>query len=934
MMNLSRLFSSILLVLTIISNSATLAHAAEADDAPHWAFVAPVRPETPPADGHWALNPIDHFILERLTEEGFEPSPAADRVTLLRRLSLDLIGLPPSIEEVDAFLADQRPNAYERQVERLLRSEHYGERWGKVWLDAACYADSDGYEKDKSRTVWFYRDWVIGALNRDLGYDRFIIEQVAGDLIAGASQSQKVATGFLRNSMINEEGGIDPEQFRMEAMFARMDAIGKGVLGLTIQCAQCHSHKYDPLSQEEYYRMFSFLNNDHEANITVYTADEQSRRADLYRQVGEIEAELRHRHSDWRKRMVTWEEALRNDQPKWTVVRPEVFLPSSGGSKYLPLQDGSFLAQGYAPTKHRLELNLRTDVESITAFRLELLKDPNLPRGGPGRSILGTGALTEFEVRAGPANAPETTEGIEIVSATADVEIPEGPLNPIYDDRKERKRFTGPIAFAIDGKEETAWSIDAGPGRRNKARKAVFVAKEPISHEGGTLLTFYLSQKHGGWNSDDNQNYNLGRIRLSITTHPNPMVDPLSKRGREILMIPPERRSSAQTNALFSEFRRSVPEWKEANDRIEALWSEHPEGVTQLVLDARETPRDTRVLRRGDFLKPGRAVDSGTPKFLHPLPKGAPPTRLTFAKWLVDRNSPTTARSIVNRVWQAYFGTGLVATSEDLGTQAEPPTHPELFDWLAVEFMDKGWRLKNLHRLIVTSATYRQSSRVTPERYKRDPFNRLLARGSRLRVDGELVRDIALRASGLLHPKVGGRSVYPPLPKFMLKPPVSYGPKVWHEETGPDRYRRALYTFRYRSIPYPALEAFDVPNGDFSCVRRTRSNTPLQALVTLNESQFVECAQALARRTVKHGGTLDKERLTYAFRCCVSRKPSKAESDALMVLLQRQKERFSKNANQAKELAATEEGDAAATIAAWTVVSRVLLNLDETITKE
>ncbi len=957
----------------------------------HWAFIAPARPAVPAVnDPQWIRNPIDAFVLARLQREGLRPAPAADRVTLLRRLSLDLIGLPPTIAEVDAFLADRSPEAYEKQVERLLASPHYGERWGRHWLDAARYADSDGYEKDKARQVWAYRDWVVNALNRDLPYDRFIIEQIAGDLLPPAIghrpsafgqqveppadsrqpiADSRIATGFLRNSMVNEEGGVDPEQFRMEAMFDRMDAIGKGVLGLTIQCAQCHNHKYDPLTQEDYYRLFAFLNNAHEANVPVYTPDEQRQRTEIFQQIREIEADLQHRHPDWRLKMEPWERDTRNaERATWQVVRPAVDDISTGGQKYLPQEDGSFLAQGYAPTKHKVKMTVRTYLPNVTAFRLELLTDPNLPLGGPGRSIKGTAALTEFEVEAAPADAPDKVAKVKIAKATADIDLPETPLDPIFDDKSKKQRVTGPVAFAIDGKAETAWGIDAGPGRRNQPRKAVFVADKPIAHEKGTILTFHLAQNHGGWNSDDNQNHNLGRFRLSISSAPDAAADPLPQRVRDILAIPTDKRTPAQIAAVFSCWRTTVPEWKEANARIEELWRKHPEGSSQLALQARETPRMTHLLERGDFLKPAKPVTPGVPAFLHPLPQGAEPDRLTFAKWLVDRSSPTTARSLINRVWQAYFGTGLVGTSEDLGSQSELPSHPELLDWLAVEFMEPElakseirtskseasskseernpkplpWSLKHVHRLIVTSSTYRQSSKVTPELLARDAQNRLLARGPRFRVEGEVVRDIALSASGLLNPELGGPSVFPPAPAFLFSPPASYGPKNWKESTGPDRYRRALYTFRFRSVPYPALQAFDVPNGDFACVRRARSNTPVQALTTLNEPLFLECARALALRSLREGGATNQARLAFAFRCCLARRPSGPESTALLDLLARQTERFGAHGVNPWELAADDPnkppdlpaGVTPAQLAAWTVVCRVLLNLDETITKE
>jgi mono/diheme cytochrome c family protein len=918
------------------SASASLAGTSE-----HWAFQTPVRPPVP-AVNHpaWICTPIDSFILARLEKEGLAPSPEADKITLLRRLSLDLIGLPPTIDEVDAFLADDGERAYQKQVERLLSSPHYGERWGRHWLDAARYADSDGYEKDKSRQVYFYRDWVVSALNRDLPYDQFIIEQLAGDLLPGATQDQLVATGFLRNSMINEEGGVDPEQFRMDAMFDRMDAIGKSILGITIQCAQCHNHKYDPITQEDYYRMFAYLNDTHEASIAAYTPDEQRKRAEIFRQIREIEENLQHTAPDWPAKMAAWEESVRNDQPDWKVVK--VQNAGDNAQRYVYHEDGSQTAWGYAPTKWTSKFTGNSDLTKITAVRLEVLCDPNLPLGGPGRSPLGLFGLTEFTLEAVDAENPQNKAQVKIASATADFGNEEKPLEEMFHDKTDKKRVTGPVAFAIDGKDETAWGIDAGPGRRNVDRKAVFVLEKPIEFSKGAVLTFHLKQMHGGWNSDDNQNNNLGRFRFSVTDADGPTADPLPRKVRDILAIPASERTPAQVAAVFSYWRTTVPQWKEANDRIEALWKEHPVGASQLVLLAREAPRTTHVLKRGDFLKPLRPVEPGVPEVLHDLPEGAPADRLAFARWLVDEKSPTVARAFVNRVWQQYFGTGLVGSSEDLGTQCEPPSHPELLDWLAVEFMEQGWGIKNLHRLIVLSSTYRQSSKATPELLARDPYNRLLARGPRGRVGGEIVRDIALAAGGLLNPKLGGPSVFPPSPDFLYQPPASYGPKVWKEEKGDNRYRRAIYTFRYRSVPYPMLQAFDAPNGDASCVRRVRSNTPLQALTTLNEPLFLECARALALKTLSEGGTSDAQRLVYAFRRCVSRPPSPAESRILLDLLAKESAKFSAADARPWDLAADDPanppplpaGVTPPQAAAWTAVARVLLNLDETITKE
>jgi hypothetical protein len=922
------------------SRAAVVRRENDGDPATHWAFRAPVRPGLAPVrNAAWVRNAIDRFILARLEKEGLTPAREADRVTLIRRLSLDLTGLPPSVKEVDDFVADQSPKAYEKLVERLLASPHFGERWARLWLDLARYADSDGFEKDMLRWIFFYRDWVIGALNRDVPYDEFIIEQLAGDLLPNATQNQRVATGFLRNSMKNEEGGIDPEQFRMDAMYDRVDALGKSVLGLTVQCCQCHDHKYDPMSQLEYYRLFAYLNNDHEACPVVYTPAEQQKTAAIRRRITLIEDGLKQRTPDWQKRLAEWEAKVKHDQPHWSVLK--VRQIGDHDQHYFYLKDGSVLAQGYAPTLFQEAFQATTDLKEIRAFRLELLNDPNLPAGGPGRSFMGTCALTEFKVEVADAKNAGKQTPVKLEKATADYANPDRSLEPNFDDRSKRRRVTGPVTYAIDGKDDTAWGIDAGPGRRNVPRNAVFAASQNVAQPGGTVVTFRLVQRHGGWNSDDHMNNNLGRFRLSVCGDGNATADPLPPEVRAILAIPRDQRTAQQQGAVFSYWRTTVAEWHDANGWIEELWQGWPKGATTLTLVQRQEPRVTHLLKRGDWLRPGKAVTAGVPEFLHPLADAkAPANRLTLARWLVDRRSPTTARVFVNRIWQAYFGTGIVATPEDFGLQAEKPSHPELLDWLAVEFMESGWSIKHLHRLIVHSAAYRQSSRVTPALLERDPQNRLLARGPRLRVDAEIVRDIALSASGLLDPKLGGPSIFTPAPRFLFMPPASYGPFNWIEAQGSDRYRRALYTFRRRSTPYPALQMFDAPNGDFSCPRRNRSNTPLQALTTLNEPIFMDCARALAARALKEGGTSDAERLTYAFRRCVSRPPDDVERTTLQSLLAKERKRIAAGTLNATEVATGSkdgplpDGLRADELAAYTIVSRVLLNLDETITKE
>jgi hypothetical protein len=661
-------------------------------------------------------------------------------------------------------------------------------------------------------------------------------------------------------------------------------------------------------------------------------------------QVVNLEAGIRERAPNWQADMAKWEQGMQTNQIKWTVLDPDKFLDPGGATKYAKLSDDSILCAGYAPTKVMTRVNAKTTLTNITGIRLEVLTDPNLPLGGPGRSINGTFGLTEFRAHVAPLDALTNKTKLKFSQATADYSQPAAPLAEIFNDKSGRDRTVGPINYAIDGNKDTAWGIDAGPGRRNVDRKAVFELATNYVCRDGAEVTIEIDQDHGGYNSDDHQNNLIGRMRFSVTDSPGPIVaDPVPKKVRDLLAIPTAERSPVQTAAIFSYYRTTVPAFAEDNAKIDKLMAQWPAGSSTLTLMARTADlRETHILKRGDSMKPDRMVTPGVPAFLNQLPPGAPLNRLTFAKWLVDPRSPTTARALVNRVWQEYFGIGLLSAPEDFGMRAETPSHPELLDWLACEFMDDGWDLKKLHRLIVTSASYRQSSRVTPELYTRDQFNTLVARGPRFREDGETVRDIALAASGLLTPTIGGPSIYAPAPQFLFKPPVSYAPFPWPEATGPERYRRALYTFRRRSTPYPALQNFDVPNGESSCVRRSRSNTPLQALTTLNETVFVECAQALALRALKDGGATDDSRADYIFRRCVARAPNPAEKKEILSLLQKQEHRIGDGwldpkviANHDLEKPAVLPPNTTPTqLAAWTLVSRVVLNLDETITRE
>ncbi len=902
------------------------------DKRNHWAFKAPVRPAVPVVRNKgWVRNPIDNFVLGRLEKEHLNPAPEAQRTTLIRRVTLDLTGLPPTIGEVDRFLGDTAPEAYEQLVERLLGSPHYGELWARHWLDVARYADTNGYEKDRPRSIWPYRDWVIRALNRDIPFNEFIIDQLAGDLLPHPSTEQRVATGFLRNSMLNQEGGIEPEEFRVAAIIDRMDTVGKACLGLTINCCQCHNHKFDPISQKEYYELFAFLNNDDEAFLEVPTAAEQKERETILKRVRELEENAVRSATNLDERMSAWEKSLPAATPNWVVLDPKESL--FFGSKFDKHEDLSLLGGGDLQPGGIMHVWVDTPLTNITGFRLEALTNANLMYGGPGETGRGSFLLKEFTVQAWAMNHPTVTNTIRFRRALADAEAPGHG-----------------ITNAIDGHADGAgWTPTLTPEHRNENHCAVFECTEPVGFPGGTHLLITLDETYDSKSKLDC--HTLGSLRLSATTDATPLgLDPVTAEQRRLLGVPASKRSLEQERELFSVFRHYDPQFSELNQQIDAAWLQWPYPATTLVLARRAHPRVTHVFKRGDWLRPAEVVQPDVPAVLNPFPADAPRDRLGLAEWITDPRSPTTARVAVNRLWQAYFGEGLVSTPEDFGTRVERPSHPELLDWLACELMHPTWTaceprgelpapwsLKHIHRLIVTSATYRQASNVTPEIYAKDRFDRLLERAPRVRVEGEVVQDIALSASGLLDLKVGGPSVFPPIPSAVGD--TSYGGFSWPESKGADRFRRGMYTFWKRSLPFPALSAFDVPTGETSCPRRVRSNTPLQALTTLNEKTFVEAAQAMALRVLKEGGGDTDSRARYAFRLCTSREPSGEELGAILKFWQEQYEQFENDTARAVKVAVPDINQMPPDVnlhkvAAWAMVSRALLNLDETITRE
>jgi mono/diheme cytochrome c family protein len=886
----------------------------------HWAYVHP-RKQPPPAvkNPGWCRNPIDSFVLARLEQEGLAPSPEADRATLIRRLSLDLTGLPPTPQEVDAFLADTSPNAYEKVVDRLLGSLHYGERQARPWLDLARYADTNGYEKDDRRTIWPYRDWVIHALNADMPFDRFTIEQLAGDLLPNATTEQKIATGFHRNTMVNTEGGTDPEEFRVAAVVDRVNTTMEVWTGTTFGCAQCHNHKFDPFTTKEYYRLYAFFNGtvDHggsnDPQLPVYSPEQTARLERLRADIAPLQKLLDTPTPELAAAQAKWEKA--QSAAVW-VPLTVVEATARSGATLKVQKDGSVLVSGKPADTDLYVLQATTDLAGVTGIRLEALPDPSLPGKGPGRAPNGNFVLGEFTVTASPKQGATAAVPVSFQHASADFFQADAAVN-----------FSP--AASLDGNPKTGWAIAPQMGQ---AHEAVFEARETVGQPGGTRFQVTLSQDYGG-------GHTLGKFRLSATTAARPVrAGSLPETIARLLAVPAEKRGPAQRDELAKHYRSVAPELADARKKLADLRRDEAavKPPTTLVMQELPKPRPTNIQVRGNHLNKGEPVTPGVPARLHPLPPDAPPNRLGLARWLVSPENPLVGRVTMNRLWSQYFGRGLVETSEEFGTQGEPPTHPELLDWLAVEFVERGWSLKHMHKLVVMSATYRQASKVTPELVHRDPYNRLFARGPRFRLEAEMVRDNALAVSGLLSRTVGGPSVFPYQPDGVWANP--YSGDRWQTSTGGDQHRRGLYTFWRRTAPYAAFVSFDAPSRENCTDRRPRTNTPLQALATLNDRVFVECSSALARRMLAEAKGDDAERAAYGFRLCVSRKPSDAELSLLLGLYRENLAKYRKDAAAAKAMATAglpeiPKGADAAELAAWTVVANVLLNLDETITK-
>jgi mono/diheme cytochrome c family protein len=893
----------------------------------HWSLQPVTRPVVPAVtDGSWPRQSIDVFVMARQEAEKISHSEAAEKTTLLRRLYLDLIGLLPRPEEVHEFMDDKRPDAIERLVDRLLASPHFGERWGRHWLDLARYADSDGYEKDRPRPFAFrYRDWVIAALNADMPFDRFTIEQLAGDMLPNATQEQRVAVGLHRNTLHNTEGGTDQEEDRVKKTVDRTNTLGTVWLGMTVGCAQCHSHKYDPLTQREYYSLFAFFNSleekdvqaPNDAQAAVFAAAKQAHAAKL--------AELQSRVAAYEKEKLPtgqqqWEKSLGSAPAAWQTLELAQ-LKSANEAKFTKQADGSFLVSGKNVLSDVYTAEAIVPSGKISAVRLEVLPDAGLPANGPGRNKNGNFVLATFRVTAAPNGGEGEPAAVELAAARADF---------------SQKGFSPELA--LNDNKNDGWAVSPQFGKRHVA---VFEAKEPFGFAEGTKLTFTLDQTY---NRTDP--HNIGRFRLSLSSSPTPVpLEGLPQNVIDAVAKPRDERTAEQREAITAYYRTLDPELvkldKEVKDHVAKAPVLPQEAMVQSVAELAKA-RETHINLRGDFLSPGDVVTTDTPAFLPAFKtRRENRDRLDLSNWLVDPTNPLPARVTVNRIWHQLFGRGIVPTLDDFGKQGEKPSHPELLDWLASEFVSGGWSQKALIRRIVGSSAYQQSSAPRSDLVERDPENVFIAHQARRRVEAEVIRDLALEASGLMTDRVGGPSVRPPQAAEYATLTYANSAK-WVESGGSDRYRRGLYTFFQRTSPYPMLMTFDSPDSNECTARRQTSNTPLQALTIWNDPAFFEAAQALGRRVVADVPAEDdaaktaRLRADRAFLLCLNRQPSAAEASDVFALYQAARELAEQDKEGAKKLVGelTLTSASLAETAAWVAVGRTILNLDEFITRE
>lgn len=901
----------------------------ELELAKHWSYLPPQRPELPEVQrSDWPKNAIDRFVLARLEKEGLQPAPMADKETLIRRVCLDLIGLPPTPEEVEAFLADDSPDAYEKLVDDLLSRPQFGERWARPWLDLARYADSHGFQRDDLREIWAYRDWVIRAFNEDMPFDEFTIEQIAGDLLPNATTSQKIATGFHRCTTTNVEAGSIPEETRTNQVIDRVNTTAAVWLGTTLECAQCHDHKYDPFSQKDYYRLFAYFNNTEieadRANpkvpgsirflgprMNLPDPEKDQQRKEINQELAGVRKQIQQRQRALKDSLAEWARDFVREAgdkaPQTHLLEIDEF-EAEHADGFERLEDGSILLTDDAPDKDTYTIRVSTKLTNIRGFKLEALTHESLPGEGPGRgdSKRPNFVLNTFSVTQQVDGKPQP---IELVKAEADF---------------SQKSYE--VSGAIDSDPKSAWAINP---QFHKSHWALFQTAKPLGERNGISLQFKLVQHYGGART-------IGRLRLSAITG-DLSLKQIPAEVLKLARTPPKQWQQKDVTRLLdyrSEHDTALAKLNREKSKLEKEIAKLKPDTT-LVMRELDQPRESYLFKRGEWRNPGEPVEPGTPQVLHPTPEG-PPNRITLARWLVDRENPLVARVTVNRWWAELFGRGIVATVEDFGIKGDPPTHPQLLDWLAVEFMENGWSTKQILKRVIMSATYRQSSRVTPELLAKDDQNKLLARGPRFRMDAEMIRDNALRIAGLLSLKQFGPPIRPYQPSGIW---TKVGGQRYDYQVSPgeDQYRRGIYVVLKRGSPYPSFMNFDASARLACTVKRSRTNTPLQALTLLNDPVYVEAAKAFAARLINErpDGSV-AERCEYAFRVCTAREPSSRELEVLIGLYKTQLADARAEPNSVRALmngVARPEGVSDPEFAAWYAVATTLLNLDETITK-
>ena len=920
--------------------------------AQHWSFIPPRTPALPRVHNRsWPRNSIDFFVLERLEREGLSPSGEADKATLIRRVSLDLTGLPPTPAEIDAFLQDPSPNAYEKVVDRLLDSPRYGERMAAQWLNAARYADTNGYQTDAERSMWRWRDWVIDAFNRNMPFDQFTIEQIAGDMLPNPTLEQRIATGFNRNHRGNGEGGVIPEEFAVEYVVDRLETTSTVWLGLTLGCARCHDHKYDPFTQKDFYRLFAYFNNVPEkgrANkygnsppmIKAPTDAQKAQVQELERKLEAAEKKFAKLETAVAEAQRSWEKEFARTQPAdWSVARGLVVHYRLDGD--LGGKPDCALAQEGEPAF------VTGRVGQAASF-----DGKHFLNAG---DIAGFGFYDKFTLAAWVY--PTAAQGA-IVANAEDVSEPLGyglylkkgkvQINLVVRWLDDALRVQTEGALELNRWHHVLATYD---GSHLADGVRIYVDGEPQELE---VLLDELSQSFhfpehrlrigaGGGPENRFRGY-VDDVRVyKVVLRPDEAaVVATSSSIAEILALPSEKRSRLQSGKIKlyfleeqapAEIRQAWAQVRDLRVQKQKFWESIP---TIMVMQERETPRPTHLLIRGAYDRPGERVTPGVPAVLAPLPQGWENNRLGFARWLVHPSNPLTARVIVNRFWQMYFGSGLVKTAENFGLQGEWPTHPELLDWLAAEFVQTGWNVKAMQQLIVSSATYQQSSQVTPELLQKDPGNRLLARGTRFRLSAGMVRDQALAMAGLMVEKIGGPSVKPYQPAGLWK---ELSGDEYKPDKGESLYRRSLYTFWKRTVPPPSMMVFDAAARETCTVLEPRTNTPLQALNLMNDVAYLEAARLLAERMLTEGGGTPEKRIGYAFRLATARWPSRPRAEILLSSFRYYLEQYRADREAALKLLSIGEYSRnekldASELAAYTAVASLILNLDETVTKQ